>query len=97
VGAFGYVYKAKLWGTAVAVKVLKTESQDKKKSDKDKKEIEKEIATELKREIGILSQMRHPNIVLYIGACPKFPNICIVMEWCARGSLFSILHDKTVL
>ena len=52
---------------------------------------------ELKKEVQILSNLRHPNVVLYIGACTQDPtNLCIVTEWCARGSLFDVLHNPTV-
>lgn len=45
-GAFGEVYKGRLWGTEVAVKTLKAE------------EITEKILDDLKREISILSQVR---------------------------------------
>ena len=32
---------------------------------------------ELKREVGILSQLRHPHTVLYIGACTVLPKVCL--------------------
>ena len=36
------------------------------------------------------SQIRdicHPNLCSFIGACPDPPNICILTEYCPRGSL----------
>uniref|UniRef100_A0A7S0H953 Non-specific serine/threonine protein kinase n=1 Tax=Amorphochlora amoebiformis TaxID=1561963 RepID=A0A7S0H953_9EUKA len=104
-GAFGIVYKAKLWHTPVAVKILKTDrdsmeslSQGISSSNFDNATTTSptdKMIVDLKKEIGILSQLRHPNIVLYIGACPKLPNVCIVMEWCARGCLFDMLHNPS--
>ena len=86
VGAFGEVFRARLWGTEVAMKTLKTEQF--KDSDA--------LVEELKKEVSILSQLRHPNVVLYIGACTIPPNVCIVTEWCSRGSLYDVLHDYSV-
>lgn len=35
-------------------------------------------------------------MVLYIGACTLPPNVCILTEWCAKGSLYDVLHDFSV-
>eukprot|EP00955_Chlamydomonas_euryale_P033332 347546-Chlamydomonas_euryale.AAC.1 len=40
--------------------------------------------------------MRHPNVVNFVGACHTPPNVCLVTEFCARGSLDALLH-KSVL
>jgi serine/threonine protein kinase len=40
-----------------------------------------------------MASVRHPNIVLFIGACTKPPNLCIVLEYCPRGSLWGVLRD----
>lgn len=34
-----------------------------------------------------MASLRHPNIVLFLGACAKPPNLCIVLEYCVRGAL----------
>ena len=81
-GAFGEVFKGRLWGTDVAIKKLKLKDID----------MQDKLVEDLKREIAILSNLRHPNMVLYIGACTKPPNVCIVTEWCDRGSLNTALH-----
>lgn len=86
VGAFGEVFRARLWGTEVAMKTLKTEQF------KD----EAALVEDLKKEVSILSQLRHPNVVLYIGACTIPPNVCIMTEWCSRGSLYDVLHDYSI-
>ena len=36
-----------------------------------------------------MSVLRHPNIVMFLGACSQPP--CMVTEYCARGSLLDIL------
>lgn len=37
------------------------------------------------QEAGMMAQMRHPNVVMYLGVCLQPP--CVVTEFCARGSL----------
>lgn len=37
--------------------------------------------------IAKLRDLRHDNICAFIGACTDPPNICILTEYCTRGSL----------
>ena len=39
--------------------------------------------------------LSHPNIVEFLGACTKPPKMFIIMELCARGSLFNLLHNTS--
>ena len=41
------------------------------------------------RQAMIMSSLRHPNIVLWMGICLEPP--CLVTEWCSRGSLYDVL------
>ena len=42
-------------------------------------------------------QLRHPSVVLFMGAClDSVADLAIVMEYCANGSLYSQLRDKSV-
>ncbi|XP_047945116.1 U-box domain-containing protein 34 isoform X1 [Salvia hispanica] len=70
-GAYGKVYKCHLDHTSVAVKTLRPEASDRKK--------------EFLKEVEVLSQLRHPNIVLLLGACPELG--CLVYEYMENGSL----------
>jgi len=73
-GCFGIVYKAKWRGIEVAVKKLKTLGP---------KELE-----EFRAEIAILGKLRHPNVVLFMGASTTdAKNMCIVTEYMEGGSL----------
>lgn len=72
-GSFGAVHKGLLWGTEVAIKKLKV--------------LNTISIASLKAEVEVLSQLRHPNVVLYIGASTKVPDVFVVMEWCAHGDL----------
>lgn len=49
-----------------------------------------EVLDELEKEVGIMARLRHPNIVLLLGVVRSPPGI--VEEYCARGSLFSVLQ-----
>lgn len=47
------------------------------------------------QEISLLKSIRHPNLLLYMGACvdPNYP-LCIVSELIDGGSLFELLHGQ---
>uniref|UniRef100_A0A2N9I3G7 Protein kinase domain-containing protein n=1 Tax=Fagus sylvatica TaxID=28930 RepID=A0A2N9I3G7_FAGSY len=47
---------------------------------------------EFKREVRIMRRLRHPNVVLFMGAVMHPPNLSIVTEFLPRGSLYRILH-----
>ncbi|KAL6996298.1 hypothetical protein U1Q18_006431 [Sarracenia purpurea var. burkii] len=70
-GGYGPVYKAFLDHTPVAIKVLKPEMSQGKK--------------QFQREVEVLSYMRHPNMVLLLGACPEYG--CLIYEYMENGSL----------
>ena len=41
-------------------------------------------------QVSIISSLRHPNVVMFMGLCLQPP--CIVTEFCARGSLYDVLR-----
>ena len=45
-----------------------------------------------KREVQVLSALRHPHIVRLLGACLVLPHLCIVQELATGGSLYDKLH-----
>ncbi|KAE8665082.1 putative LRR receptor-like serine/threonine-protein kinase RLK-like [Hibiscus syriacus] len=70
-GGYGPVYYCYLDHTPVAIKVLR--------SDATQGELQ------FQREVEVLSCIRHPNMVLLLGACPEY--CCLVYEYMANGSL----------
>ncbi|KAM0866057.1 hypothetical protein ACQ4PT_042855 [Festuca glaucescens] len=79
-GSFGTVHRADWNGSDVAVKIL---------MDQD---LHPERLKEFLREVAIMKSLRHPNIVLLMGAVTQAPNLSIVTEYLSRGSLYRLLH-----
>ena len=46
-----------------------------------------EITRAVRKELQVLKELVHDNVNRFIGACIDPPNICIVTQYCARGSL----------
>jgi len=44
-----------------------------------------------------MSQLRHPNVAIFMGACVDEGQVAVVMEYCARGSLYDVLHADVEL
>jgi serine/threonine protein kinase len=80
-GGFGEVFLGVWIGKKVAVKKLTL------KNFKFKDNLNKFI-----NEINIISSLRHPNIVLYMGASINQSNYYMITEYLPRGSLFDYLH-----
>ena len=79
-GGFGEVFLGQLGGMNVAVKRLFHQ------------EHAEASMREFRAEVSILSRLRHPSIVLWLGACTTAPNCVIVLEYMERGSLSQVLH-----
>ncbi|XP_056174838.1 U-box domain-containing protein 52 isoform X1 [Syzygium oleosum] len=70
-GGYGPVYKCHLDHTSVAIKVLRPDAAQGR--------------SQFLQEVEVLSCIRHPNMVLLLGACPEYG--CLVYEFMANGSL----------
>lgn len=42
------------------------------------------------REVYVMNCLRHPNVVLLMGACQTPPKLAIIMEYVAGGSLYKV-------
>jgi tRNA A-37 threonylcarbamoyl transferase component Bud32 len=83
-GSFGEVYHGTYLGTDVAVKKILTNK------------ISPEFMQEFAREAALMRDLRHPNVVQFLGAAMDEPDICIVTEYMSKGSLYHLLHDPKV-
>lgn len=81
-GGFSIIHKGKLNGTPVAIKKIFDPN------------ITDDLLQEIQNEIVMQAILRHPNIVMLMGVMRKIPNIVIVFEHVAQGSLFTLLHMK---
>ncbi|XP_047948578.1 U-box domain-containing protein 52-like isoform X3 [Salvia hispanica] len=70
-GGYGPVYKSSLDHTEVAIKVLRPDAAQGR--------------SQFQQEVEVLCCIRHPNMVLLLGACPEYG--CLVYEYMANGSL----------
>ncbi|KAJ5071666.1 ankyrin repeat-containing protein [Anaeramoeba ignava] len=52
---------------------------------------------DFENELSMLSNLRHPNIVQFLGASLDPKNMCIIVEFCDRGDLHSYLMSKAVI
>ncbi|XP_014513846.1 serine/threonine-protein kinase CTR1 isoform X3 [Vigna radiata var. radiata] len=83
-GSFGTVLRADWRGSDVAVKILKVQGFDPGRFE------------EFLKEVSLMKRLRHPNIVLLMGAVIQPPKLSIVTEYLSRGSLYELLHMPNV-
>jgi serine/threonine protein kinase len=84
-GNYGTVYKGRCRGFPVAIKLLHNQHLTEAKVE------------ELKREVDIMSSLRHPCILLCMGVCTEKDSLAVVMEYIHGRDLESIIHDKDVV
>ncbi|KAF9572555.1 hypothetical protein EC968_009698 [Mortierella alpina] len=82
-GSFGRVFHGDLLGTEVAIKEC-VRSDSKAFDEK-----------YFKREVDILKQSRHPNIVQFMGICKRKKRFYIVTEFLPLGNLRRWIQDDT--
>ncbi|XP_049377468.1 uncharacterized protein LOC125842248 [Solanum stenotomum] len=79
-GSCGTVYHGLWFGSDVAVKVFS------------KQEYSDDVIYSFRQEVSLMKRLRHPNILLFMGAVTSPQRLCIVTEFLPRGSLFRLLQ-----
>ncbi|KAJ7948444.1 putative Protein kinase [Quillaja saponaria] len=80
IGFFGEVFRGMWNGIEVAIKVFLEQ------------DLTAENMEDFCNEILILSRLRHPNVILFLGACTKPPRLSMVTEYMEMGSLYYLIH-----
>ncbi|KAG6532983.1 hypothetical protein ZIOFF_006843 [Zingiber officinale] len=85
-GAFGKLYKGTYDGEDVAIKLLEKPENDPQRSQL--------MEQQFGQEVMMLANLKHPNIVKFIGACRKPMVWCIVTEYAKGGSVRQFLMKR---
>lgn len=52
-----------------------------------------EFVDKFVEEIKLMSELQHPNVVMFLGASIQPPHICLVLEYCVHGNLVEFLQS----
>lgn len=80
-GTFGIVYAASWKETRVAVKKITLQGDT------------KSIITSFGSEASVMAQLRHPNVVMFMGVMVHPEFVGLVMELCPKGSVYTVIHS----
>ncbi|KAL8166513.1 hypothetical protein V2J09_008012 [Rumex salicifolius] len=83
IGSYGEVYQGDWNDTEVAVKKFLVQ------------DFTSDVLVQFKSEAEMMIRLRHPNVVLFMGAVTRPPNLSILTEFLPRGSLFKLLHRSS--
>lgn len=98
-GSMGDVIKARYFGTVVVCKRMRREhivdaNGGQSRHGQRNAWNEDSALASFRDEIELMSCLRHPNIVQFIGASwDNASNVCIVMEYLENGDMHSVLHS----
>ncbi|KAK8623929.1 hypothetical protein V6N13_065289 [Hibiscus sabdariffa] len=53
-----------------------------------------DVIISFKQEVSLMKKLRHPNVLLFMGAVTSPQRLCIVTEFLSRGSLFHLLQKN---
>ncbi|KAI3863967.1 hypothetical protein MKW98_031559 [Papaver atlanticum] len=82
-GSCATVYHGQWYGSDVAIKVIfKLDYTD-------------DLLRSFRQEVLLMKRLRHPNVLLFMGAATSPHHLCIVTEFLPRGSLYQLLRHGT--
>ncbi|XP_077252211.1 mitogen activated protein kinase kinase kinase-like protein isoform X3 [Tasmannia lanceolata] len=82
IGFFGEVFRGIWNGTDVAIKIFLEQ------------DLTAENMEDFCNEISLLCRLRHPNVILFIGACTRPPHLSMITEYMEMGSLYYLIHTS---
>ncbi|GMJ02121.1 hypothetical protein like AT3G06620 [Hibiscus trionum] len=81
-GCCGTVYHGLWYGSDVAIKIFPN------------LEYSDDVIISFKQEVSLMKRLRHPNVLLFMGAVTSPQRLCIVTEFLSHGSLFRLLQKN---
>ncbi|XP_061086393.1 guanylate cyclase 2G [Conger conger] len=65
------------------------------------KYIERQVISDIKKptilqEFQTMRELKHENLVQFFGVCIEPPNICVVTQYCKRGSLKDVIRNSDI-
>uniref|UniRef100_M4BAK5 Protein kinase domain-containing protein n=1 Tax=Hyaloperonospora arabidopsidis (strain Emoy2) TaxID=559515 RepID=M4BAK5_HYAAE len=84
-GRSGSTYSAWWRGTHVAAKVVDSSANS--------QAVGEVLSNEFHREVAVVTKLRHPNIVLFLGAAVDPPRYCLVFEFMENGTLTDFIRS----
>ncbi|OQR94815.1 serine/threonine protein kinase [Thraustotheca clavata] len=85
-GRSGQTFSGIWRGTFIAAKVINVSHHNQSLSE--------EILSEFYREVAVVSRLRHPNIVLFLGVAISPPKYCLVFEYMENGALTDLIRQR---
>ncbi|KAL3662924.1 hypothetical protein V7S43_011871 [Phytophthora oleae] len=95
-GSSAEVYKAHWLGITVALKCLRFQAGSSPEAELYMTHLA-DLRTEFLDEAVLAAQLRHPNITLFIKMGTYRGSLCLVNEYCARGSLRDVLQANPLM
>eukprot|EP00039_Didymoeca_costata_P019994 m.339658 g.339658 ORF g.339658 m.339658 type:complete len:714 (+) comp18902_c0_seq1:281-2422(+) len=86
-GSFGTVYEAEWHSFRVAVKMIKDQELIFESTGKQTQ------SEALVQEIRLFQELKHDNIITFIGACSQGSHFFLCTEFASDGSLYDFLHE----
>lgn len=84
-GRSGHTYSAWWRGTHVAAKIVDSSANS--------GSLGADLLNEFHREVAVVSKLRHPNIVLFLGAAISPPRYCLVFEFMENGTMTDLIRS----